>query len=146
MDIDEIVKAFSGDKRFQAVVDGYPADGFPYSYYALDLCGDDKPSTRSDYLIGERTGAFRENICGARSFGTLTFVEQVTVDVELFGRVTGWVYNSGLASPARAYFFSQEQPAPDTMPGLYILLRGRPHHVGQSFEFDPSQVGVAQRG
>lgn len=138
------IEKYSNFCRIPASVEDQSLDGPPFSYYTLDLCGN-KPNTRSDYIIDAKSGYFRENRCGLRSSGRLTFIESILVDVELFGPVKGWVYNTTRVSPQRSYFFSEGQPYPDELPGLYLLLTGQPHQVGAEYVYDQSQVGVANR-
>jgi hypothetical protein len=121
-----------------------PSEGPPFTYYTLDLCGQ-KPSTRSDYIIDGKRGHFRENRCGRGSFGSLEFAGDTTVDVELFGPVSGWIYNAPDAKPPRSYFFSAAPPYPDDLPGLYVLLTGEPYQAGGTFSYDRTDVGVANR-
>ena len=145
MSLDELIKSLGADKPFPVAANGSSSAEWEFTYYTQNICGGSATS-RSDYMISGLTGHFRENLCGVRSSGGLTYVGDTIVFDGMFGNVAGWVYNSPNARPPRAYFLSREEVAPDTCPGLYIVISGGPYSKPEGpFDFDTSNLSVAQR-
>ena len=105
-----------------------------YVYVVLNLCLPENTQTRSDYVVGEQSGYYRENSCGRKASGKLAFAAEVTIEDEDFGSIAGWIYNSS-AKPACSYFFSSEPPFPE-FPDMHFVCRGKPYKPGDPVEYD----------
>ncbi len=143
MSLLELLEPYREHLPFSAVAVSREIDGAPYTYFALHLC--ENGSTRSEYIVDGRAGYFRENICGRQNSGRLEQSEELTVSDPMFGSVTGWVYNASSAKEPCAFLLSTAEVAPDTLPGMYLVVKGVLHAQGQPFEFDPSEIFVVQR-
>lgn len=143
MSLTELLEPYRDHLPLPVVVGGRGVADAPYTYFTLNLC--ESGNTRSDYIVDGAAGYFRENLCGTKNSGTLKQSEELTVNDPLFGSVTGWVYNARKAKKPCAFLLSTAEVAPDTFPGMYLVIKGEVHSKGTPFKFHPSDVSVAQR-
>jgi hypothetical protein len=107
-----------------------------YTYSVAAICLPEGTGAYSMYVIGGNYGYFREDNCGSKAAGSLTFVAEATLEDADFGTFEGWIYNSKLARPARSYFFSKNEAFPDDLPGMYLVCEGKPYKKGDPVTYD----------